>query len=365
MADRKPRNEGGQAEHELHQGAAALPSLYHLHLLDEVSALFEKPDWAEIRAWINEKVRLNRIRQEPFVPMTVADLREGSDPALQPGDLVRTPILARGERFVVPHGCQIATSLHALGSVVLGAGVRVTGDLLACETIQWQGGAESFAQNLCAREIWIAAPGATVGGGIWCDRLHATGDEGVSLPAETTVRGVVVVAAPADGRAVIGADCRIGGLAVRGGAELRAGSQVSHLQAAGPVRLGMGSRAGYVEGAAVVAERGAQAGIIVSQGEVTLRRDVVVDSVRAQGDIFIDGDATVTGTLLLSTDGDFHIPEGPGWQSHRDHWFWLLPGNRLRPYRPGGERPAESGLIAVRSLTHRLWQQAEQLAGRG
>lgn len=340
------------------------PRIQYLRLLEEVNQRFEEPDWPTIRAWLESEAGQERVRQEGFVPTTVTALQATTEPSLQPGDTVRSPILTRQPDYRVPPRTTIDASLHALGSVTVGEGAILTSDLLAADEIRWQGGAGSVARNLVAPRIHISTPPGTVLGGLWCDEL-ACDSEGADLAPGLTVQGMVVVDEPAGGKLVVGAGSSLGGLYVRAGeVESQQGVTISHLQARDAVRLGRDNRAGYVEASAVNTGSRCHLGVVVSGGPVVLGKESAVDTIRARGDITLAEGVTVTGPLLLSEGGSFQIPTGGGWHSDRAHWFYVLPGDELRPYQEGAGRPEGSQIMAIQSLTHALWMQMERLAGR-
>lgn len=340
------------------------PRVHYLRLLDEVNEKFDKPDWPTISSWLKDEAQQDRVRRELFVPHSVPALEQSSEPLLQPGDLVRTPILTRQATYQVPPRCQLAGSLHSLGTVELGESVQVAQDVLACNTIRWQGGAHSTVRTLVAPHVHIGSPAGTVLGGIWCDTL--TSDEkGADLAPGLVVQGIVVVDAPTNGLLVVGANSQMGGLYVQGNIETQRHVTASYLQASGSVQLGRDNHLGYVQARQIHAATNCQLGVLVSEETIHLAKGSVVDTLRAQGDVVLEQGVTITGNLMVSELGIFKVPVGPGWHSQRDHWFYALPDESLLPYSEESARPPNSRLVALRSLSHALWQQIERLSGRG
>lgn len=337
--------------------------IHYLRLLKEIEGRFDKPEWDSIRGWLEEEAQKGRVREESFLPTSLKSLTDGYTVALQPGDIVPGPLLTRAERFTIPAGSQIGESVYGLGQVEIEQDCQIMGDVLALAEIDWRGGAESSVRNLVAPQIHLRAPAGVVYGGIWCDTIHSDERDAHLLPG-LLVQGQVVVDEPAEGVLVVGADTHIGGLYVQGTIESQRGVVISHLIAQGPVRIGRNNRIGQVEGSEVWVESGSQVGQIISHGDVAIKRGVTVDSIRAVGHISLDANVTITGSALLSEQGQLRIPEGNAWHMQRQRWFYRLPDQSLHPYVEGESPPPNSSLLALRSLTHHLWAQLESLAGR-
>ncbi|MBA3531618.1 MAG: hypothetical protein H0T73_06865 [Ardenticatenales bacterium] len=337
--------------------------IHYLRLLNEVERRFDKPDWTNIRAWLEEEAGKERVRDEQFIPLSIQALNLSDEVALQPGDRVLGPIFSRTEQFRVPPGSQLGASLYGLGSIEVGENSQIIGDILALEQILWQGGATSSVRNLVAPRIRLSTPAGLIYGGIWCDTLYSDEKDAHVLPG-TVVQGQVIVDEPADGVVVVGAESQLGGLQVQGTVETQRGVAASHIYANGPIRIGRNNRVGYVEGTDVWVESGSQIGQIVSSGDVALKRGVTVDTIRAVGNISLDANVTVTGSVLLSEQGQLRISGDKGWHTQRERWFYLLPDQELQPFVEGNAPPANSSLLALRSLTHLLWKQVQELSGR-
>jgi len=339
------------------------PSIKYLNLLDEINHEFEEPDWLTVSQWIESRAPDERVRHEPFLPVSVETLSDRSDPVLYPGDIVRTSILSRQAEFHVPPHCQLGDNLLALGSLTIGEGVTIMKDVLAQDTIRWAGGAQSSVRNVVARHIHLDASPGSILGGVWCDSFDCA-VEGVDLPPDCSIRGVVVVDEPLEGRLTIGAHSQIGGLYVKGHVETQARVTVSYMQAKGDVSISRNNHIGYIQANEVEAASNCQLGVILSDQNVQLAEGCVVDTIRAHGDIVLDESVIVTGNTLLSEKGDFYIKPHTGWHSQRQHWFYVLPGDELQPYVDDMPRPSDSKLLIIRGLTHSLWKQIERLAGR-
>lgn len=339
------------------------PSINYLNLIDEINHQFEEPDWLTISQWIENRAPDERVRHEPFLPISVETLSNHNEPVLYPGDIVRTSILSRQAEFYVPPYCQLGESVSGLGSLMIGEGVTIMKDVFAQDSIHWAGGAESSARNLVARHIHLDTPPRSILGGIWCDSFGST-VEGVDLPPDSSIRGVVVVDEPKNDTLTIGAHSQIGGLYVKGHVETQARVTISYMQAKGDVYISRNNHIGYIQASEVDVATNCQLGVILSEGNVELAEGCLVDTIRAQGDIVLDETVTVTGNTLLSERGDFYIKPHTNWHTLRKHWFYVLPDDQLQPYVDDMQRPPESKLLIIRGLTHSLWKQIERLAGR-
>ncbi|MGH2541867.1 MAG: hypothetical protein ACRDIB_03665 [Ardenticatenaceae bacterium] len=302
-----------------------------------------------------------RVRGDPFVPTSVRALLDGGNVLLQPGDIVMTPVLACAERYVVPPGCRLGASLHAMGDVEIGRGVEIAEDVVASGTILWQGGTQSGARNLVGRVIHFGAPPGSITGGIWCETMQSDGN-GLSLPAGASVRGIVVIGSAPPEAFVVGNDAQVGGLFVPGAVETRSKVVIGHLAAEGAVTVGRKNRIGCVEGAEVRVAPDALITFILSRGPVEVAGKSMVDTIRAGGEITLGVGVSISGSVLVSEQGDFHFAGGQGWHTQPTHWFYRRPDDSLYPYEPGVPRPEESSLVALRMLNHQLWRQAERLA---
>jgi hypothetical protein len=340
-----------------------MPSrLDYARLLAELNDRFADADGQAIRDWLQQQSTSERVRHDTFVPTSLTALETATFPPLQSGDILASPILAQSDRFHIPAHCQLESPVQVLGTLHLERDVQAAETLSAEQQIIWHGGTQSELQNLVAPRIKVESPAGTVRGGIWCDALSPDAS-GAHLPPKLRVHGVIVVDKP-DAPIVVGHEAELGGLVVQGAVRTEHGVTISHLSTRDGVLLGRHNHIGYVEAATVQAERDSHLGVVVSRGTAQLGAGCVVDSLRAEGDITFDGEVTVTGDLLVSQTGTMRIPASEQWCSQRNHWFYALPDQTLIPYRPDAARPEGSALLALRSLTHSLWQQTHQVAGR-
>jgi hypothetical protein len=340
-----------------------MPSrLDYARLLAELDDRLTDANGQAIRDWLQTRSTSERVRHDAFVPTSLTALETATFPPLQSGDIIASPILAQSDRFHIPAHCQLESPVQVLGTLHVERDVRAAETLAAEQFLVWHGGTQSEVQNLVAPRVKVESPAGRVRGGIWCDALSPDAS-GANLPPKLQVEGIVVVDKP-DSTVIIGHEAVLGGLVVQGTVRTEHGVAVSHLSVRDGVQLGRNNRIGYVEAATVQAERDSHLGVVVSRGTVQLGAGCVVDSLRAEGDITFEGDVTVTGDLIASQTGTMRIPAGEQWCSRRTHWFYALPDQTLVPYRPDVARPEGSALVALRSLTHSLWQQTHQVAGR-
>ena len=340
-----------------------MPSrLDYARLLEELNDRFVDADGQTIRDWLQQQGSSERVRHDVFVPDSLNALETASLPPLQSGDILASPILAQAERFHIPAHCQIESPVQVLGTLHLERDIHAAETVCAEEQSIWHGGTRSEVQNLVAPRIKIESPAGTVRGGICCDVLTPDAG-GTHLPSHLNVKGVIVVE-KTDGTIVIGHEASLGGLVVQGAVRSEHGVVVRHLSVRDGVQLGRNNSIGYLEAATVQADRDTRIGTVVSRGSVQLGSGCVVDSLRAVGDITFDGEVTVTGDVVMSQNGTMRIPAGDQWCSQRNHWFYALPDQSIIPYRPDTPRPERSALLALRSLTHSLWSQTNQVAGR-
>jgi hypothetical protein len=340
-----------------------MPSrLDYARLLAEVNDRFADADGQAIRDWLHQQSTSERVRHDAFVPTSLTALETAAFPPLQSGDILASPILVQNDRFHIPAHCQLESPVQVLGTLHVERDVHAAETLCAEQQIIWHGGTHSEVQNLVAPRVKVESPAGMVRGGIWCDALTPDAS-GAHLPPKLRVQGVIVVDKP-DALVVVGHEAQLGGLVVQGAVRTEHGVAISHLSTRDGAQLGRHNQIGYVEAATIQADRDSHLGVVVSRGTVQLGAGCVVDSLRAEGDITFDGEVTVTGDMVVSQTGTMRIPAGEQWCSQRSHWFYALPDQTLIPYRPDSPRPEGSALLALRSLTHSLWQQTHQVAGR-
>lgn len=340
-----------------------MPSrLDYARLLAELNDRFTDADGQAIRDWLHQQGSSERVRHDIFVPISLTALETATLPPLQSGDILASPILAQSDRFHIPAHCQLESPVQVLGTLHLERDVHAAETLCAEQQIIWHGGTHSEVQNLVAPRIKVESPAGTVHGGIWCDTLTPDAS-GAHLPPKLQVKGIVLVDKP-EITLVIGHEARLGGLVAQGAVRTEHGVAIGHVSVRDGVQLGRNNDIGYLEAALVQADRDSHLGIVISRSTVQLGAGCVVDSLRAEGDITFDGEVTVTGDVVVSQTGTMRIPAGDQWCSQRSHWFYALPDQSLVPYRPEAPRPEGSALLALRSLTHSLWQQTNQVAGR-
>jgi hypothetical protein len=340
-----------------------MPSrLDYARLLAELNERFATADGQTIRDWLQQQGMSDRVRHDTFVPTTLTALETATFPPLQSGDILASPILAQSDRFHIPAHCQLESPVQVLGTLHIERDVHAAETLSAEQQIIWHGGTQSEVQNLVAPRIKMESPAGTVRGGVWCDTLVAD-TSGAHVPPSAKVAGVIVVEKP-DGAMVVGQAAQVGGLVVQGSVRTEQSVNIGHLSVQESAKIGRHNRIGYVEAATVQAERDSTLGVIVSRGTVNLGTGCVVDSLRAESDITLGDNVTVTGDLISSAQGTFMIPTGDHWVNQRDHWFFALPDQSLTPYRPDAPRPQGAALVALRVFTHTLWQKTHQVAGR-
>ncbi len=340
-----------------------MPSrLDYTRLLDEISRTFEAPDWESVREWLQRQGTSDRVRNDPYVPTHLSTLDTATFPPLQAGDIIASPILATAERFHIPTQCQVEAPVQVTGALHIERDVRAAEDMTSEQEIIWHGGTQSTVHNLIAPRIRLESPAGTVQGGIWCDSL-APDAGGTHLPPNVKIEGVVVVDKP-DAAVVVGRDAAISGLVVEGSVRTEHGVSLSHVKARDSLQLGRNNHIGYAEAASIQADKETHIGVLISHGTVQLGAGCIIDSLRAEGDVVLDGAVTFTGQTVVTQNGIFRFPADSGWHSKREHWFYALPDQTLLPYRPDLPRPSESSLVALRSLTHQLWQQVNHVAGR-
>lgn len=321
-------------------------------LLNEITAHFAQPDWSDVQAWLQQSSGADRTVSQHTLPMGLNDL-SGGDPSLAPGDQVPNAVLLRAATATLPAGSQYDAPVFALGDVVVEEGVRLAHDLVVQGTLTWRGGESSYGRNISADTLRLEQAGH-FDGGLWCERLEG------GIPANSRVRGIVVVSGATATPLTVGAGTHLGGLHTAGDVTVGNGAQISQILSGGEVVLGPEVRIGTLRAASVRIGPRSRVARAESDGALTIEAEAVVDSAEAAGDLHIGRDARLTGHTLVSKRGDIYADESERWHSNGRHWFYRLADGTLSPY-DRTSRPDGSSVVALRTLTHALWEQTMRL----